>query len=514
MIRRHGPRKWDNIHVTQQARLKDLIDVDNAPPGAGAAPAPLELLRQTAGSFDEIIQDARRQRQRIRGLGSAWALTDIAITDGWLVNTKLLNGIFEVADRFFAPTYPAAARPLLVLAQCGASINELNIYLEVARHGGMRRALKTAGIGAGQTVVGAVQGNTHGAGIAFGSTPDFIAGLHLVTGTGGSYWIERHSAPVLNADFAAELGAELLRDDDVFDACVVSFGAFGLIAAVAVETDPLYHLVFPPVREVPWADLGQRLGELATLDYSQPDAPYHYEFIFNPWDDDQVALEGSATKVAFEEGHPAPEPMWIARDERGYALGARVARLFLDAPIPSSRWKTAFQFKEYRNRAILEDLRCTPGQAFTATITYFEGYNETAIGVSINDAATMMAVSRDVARRQNVPCMSQVRVVHPSRGLLAFTHLPPKTAIFEYGLANNDKFAKFEKGLLDGLAAAGAQYTLHWSKNAGITAPHALHMYGGDRIDRWRAARERVFQGDAGLKRIFSNAHLERAGLA
>jgi hypothetical protein len=39
-------------------------------------------------------------------------------------------------------------------------------------------------------------------------------------------------------------------------------------------------------------------------------------------------------------------------------------------------------------------------------------------------------------------------------------------------------------------------------------------MYGADRVRRWRAARDQVFEGDATLRRVFDSAHLERAGLA
>jgi hypothetical protein len=374
--------------------------------------------------------------------------------------------------------------------------------------------MKTSGIGAGQTVAGAFSGNTHGSAVQFGSTPDFVVGIHLVTGTGQTLWIERESYPVLNADFATRLGATLVRQDDLFDAAVVSFGAFGVIAAVAVESEPIYHLIFPPVEKIGYDALATRLGELAALDRFDPAKPYHYEFVFNPYDKDRIALATSATLIGYEEGYPAPEPMWIVRSEKGFALGARTARLFLDAPALRSEWKTAIQFTQYARRAILGDIRATPGQLFTATITYLEGYNESAIGVSINDAAAMIEISSDVIRRLDVPCISQVRLVHPSRGLLAFTGVTPKTAVFEWGVANDARYPVLEKTVLSELTAAGIGYTLHWSKNAGIDPAALVQMYGQDRVNRWRTARRQVFGNDSALMRIFDNDQLVRAGLA
>src|SRR5688572_3515260 len=118
MIRRNGAQSWKNVHVTHEARLDDLIDVDNSA-AEGTQPTGLALLRQAARDLDKIAEEARQQGKRVRSLGSGWALTDIAITDGWLINTKLLNGCFDISNRYFESTYPEAKRPYLVVAQCG-----------------------------------------------------------------------------------------------------------------------------------------------------------------------------------------------------------------------------------------------------------------------------------------------------------------------------------------------------------------------------------------------------------
>jgi hypothetical protein len=513
MIRRDGPQPWSNVHASVKTQLTDLIMVDNSVPAGTPAPTTMAMLRNAARDMDALAQQARQQGKRVRALGSGWALSDIAITDGWLINTKALNGCFELSDAFFDPGYPQAQRPFVVLAQAGASIAELNVYLEVTGFNGLLRALKTAGIGAGQTVAGSVSGNTHGSALQFGATPDYVVGIQLVTGRGKSWWIERASKPVLNDAFVSSLGAEAIRDDDVFNAAVVSFGSFGIITALAIETSPIYHLEFPKVPDITFANLKTKLGTLAGVQPGDAASPYHYEFIFNPYDKKQIAIETSAKKVPYEPGSASPEPVWIIRDKNGFALGTDTGKLLLQTPLLSSSVKAELQFKLYRERAILDGVRGTPGQVFTATIFYLEGYTESALGVSIDDAPAMIDISCEVIRRLDQPAISQVRLVHPSQALLGFTYRGPKTAVFEFGLVNDKRFPEFERELTTALKAANVPYTFHWSKNSGLDRDAVLHMFGADRVNRWRAARDRVFQGDAALRRAFDSAHLDRAGL-
>lgn len=297
----------------------------------------------------------------------------------------------------------------------------------------------------------------------------------------------------------------------MFNAAVVSFGAFGVIATVAIETDPIYELEFPPIRRIAHDVLKHKLDHFV---FDQPKDLYHYEFVFDPYSKNEMAMETLATRVSFEPGHATPRPVWIVRSDKGFALGDKAATVFFGLPVMTPSQKTAFQFDQYRKRCLLGNIRGTPGQLFTATITYFEGYTESAIGVSINDAAKMIEISTEVIRQMQLPAMSQVRVVHPSQALLGFTCLEPKTAIFEFGLANDGTFALFEQNLTSALAAAGVAYTFHWSKNSGIDAPRLHAMYGTTRVSKWREARKRVFQNDTALMRLFENAHLVRAGLA
>jgi hypothetical protein len=506
-----GRQEWNGVHVTHKTTVAELINVDNVGPG-GTLLTGFEMFRQAGESLDEVIRQARDAEQRALAIGSGWALSKINITDGRLVNTKLLNGCYNIGERHFDSSYPAADRRCVVLAQAGMQIAELNAFLEIAPHDiGDKRALKAAGIGNGQTIGGAVSGSTHGSQLDFGAMPDFVVGLHLATGTGRTLWIEKASKPVLNEGFAERIGAEMIRDDDVFNAAVVSFGTFGIIAAVAVETAPIYQLAFPAIADVSHADLKAQLRAFASPD---PADVYHYEFIFDPQGRKEVAMVASAPKVPFEPGHPTPKPRWIVRDKLGYAPGDNILRFGWLVRLLPPRFVTGIEFEQYRKLALLNQVRGTPGQLYTSSIYYLEGYTESAFAVAMADAPATIDLVSQVARDIRLPSISQVRLVRASEATLGFTQHEPRTAVFEVGMINDDTFPKFESRLDEAFRAAGIRYTVHWSKNSGIEPSKLEYMYGTARIASWKAARSTVFGGDATLMRTLASDAIVQAGLA
>jgi hypothetical protein len=506
-----GPQAWNGVHVTHKTTVAELINVDNVGSNEKLLTG-FEMFRQAGESLDEVIRRARDAEQRVLAIGSGWALSKINITDGRLVNTKLLNGCYDIAERYFDASYPAADRRCVVLAQAGMQIAELSAFLEIAPQDvADKRAIKAAGIGNGQTIAGAVSGNTHGSQLDFGAMPDFVVGLHLATGSGRTLWIEKASRPVLTKEFTDRIGADMIRDDDVFNAAVVSFGSFGIIAAVAVETTPIYQLEFPPIADVPHDDLKAQLRAFAKPD---PADVYHYEFIFDPHGRKQMAMVASAAKVPFEAGHATPQPRWIIRDKLGYAPGDNILRLGWLLRLLPPRLVTGIEFKRYRELALLNQVRGTPGQLYTSSIYYLEGYTESAFAVAMADAPATIDIVSQVARDIRLPSISQVRLVRASAATLGFTQHQPRTAVFEVGLINDGKFPKFESRLDEAFRAADIRYTMHWSKNSGIDPPKLQYMYGSQRIESWKAARTTVFGADDALMRTFASDAVVQAGLA
>lgn len=506
-----GAQEWAGVHVTHRTTVAQLWDIDNVGP-KGILLTGWEMFRQAGEDLDRLIQQARDANARILPIGAGWALSAINITDGWLVNTKLLNGCYDVADRYFDPAYPADRRTGLVLAQAGMQIAELNTYLEqLPRTPDRHRCLQAAGIGNGQTVAGAVSGNTHGSQLTFGAMPDFVVGLHIATGSGQTLWVERASRPVVNQEFLTKLGAKLIRDDDVFNAAVVSFGTFGIIAALAIETVPIYNLKFPPTTDISYADLKRKLLGFAA---APPADLYHYEFIFDPFSKKEMAMEAGAPQVPWRKV-PTPKPRWIVRDKRGFAPGVNVLRVLgMIRGILPPGILTRFQYKFYRENALLNNVEGSPGQLYTSSIYYLEGYIESAFAVSVADAPATIDIAREVSRAVRLPSIYQVRVCGGSRGTLAFTQHAPMTAVFEVGMIHDERFAEYEHRLHEAFRKAGIRYTLHWSKNSGISPQKLEYMYGAPRIASWKAARRTVFNNDQTLMKLFETDTMVAAGLA
>jgi hypothetical protein len=506
MIRRNGKKAWNNIHVTVKQTVEDLIDIDNSN-AQGLQNDKYGILNHTSSDINRLIQEAGEKGKRVRAIGSAWALTKIQVSDHWIINTKLLNACFEVDDDSFDDNYPQDKRKLLVIAQCGTSIAELNVYLErPARDSRMARSLKTAGIGAGQTVVGAVSGNTHGAAVNFGALPEFVVGIQLCNGTNNPLWIERSTHPVMNEAFVNKVGSTLVRDSDIFNSALVSFGAFGIVTAYAIETEPIYHIDFPKIREIPQNQLGTLLNDTAYYSKFQ-----HLEFVFNPYTESVFLIEG--TRVPYEEGHPFPDPLWIVTNKLGYAPGDRTPKLLLNLPFVSARKKSQILFKQYLKNAVLSDVRGSSGQLYTATITYLEGYNETAFAVSITDATKTIEAIKQALHEMSLPLVFQARIVHPGEATLGFTNHFPRAIVFEFGIVNSSKYPKFEEVLLNRLRGSGVRFTLHWSKNSLIDEARLEEMYGQAKINTWKRSRHTLFNNDPKLMTIFNNIHLTQAGL-
>ena len=507
-----GPQEWAGVHVTHRTTVAGLYNVDNVGPH-GRLLTGWAMFRWAGEELDRLIGQARDAGTRILPIGSGWALSKINITDGWLINTKLLNSAYDVADKYFDPAYPAERRPYLALAQAGMQIAELNTFLELLPvvHT-QRRAIQAAGIGNGQTVAGSVSGNTHGSQLTFGAMPDFVVGLHVATGSGQTVWIERKTKPVVNQQFLDKLGARLIRDDDIFHAAQVSFGTFGIIAAVAVETAPIYQLLFPPIADIRYADLKAKLNRFAAGEI--PDGLYHYEFIFDPFTKTQMAMEASAPKVPFEPGVPTPKPRWIIRDKNGFAPGVNILNILgLVSKLLPPGLLTGIEYKSYRQDALLDNVRGTPGQIYTSSIYYLEGYIESAFAVSVKDAAATIDLSSKVSQDLRLPSIYQVRLCKASAGTLAFTQLEPITAVFEVGMIHDQRFPEYERRLDEEFRKAGIRYTMHWSKNSGINPEKLRYMYGEEKIASWKAARRMVFNNDLGLMQLFETDAMVEAGL-
>ncbi len=210
---------------------------------------------------------------------------------------------------------------------------------------------------------------------------------------------------------------------------------------------------------------------------------YHYEFIFDPHSRKQMAMEASAPKVPYEPGVPTPKPRWIVRDKNGYAPGINILRRPGSVPLlVPPRIITGLQFKQYRKIALLNGVRGTPGQIYTSSIYYLEGYTESAFAVSVRDAPATIDISSEVAREMRLPSISQVRLCpRARRRRWASPSTSRSRRSSSSGSIDDERFPEFERRLDAAFRKAGIRYTMHWSKNSGHRPGQArLHVRRGE----------------------------------
>jgi hypothetical protein len=242
-------------------------------------------------SLQQLIELCRDQpvEQRLKAAGSHWGLSDAAVSDHTFIETheprelhtalgKTLNNVIpQCLNRDYVRRMVdmgTDGKWSLVHVEAGKRIYQL--YAELDRvsdvgdtstlggfiadqfqDGGFGGpwAFETLGGAGGQTVVGAFTTGTHGGDFTLPPLADSVLAIHLVSDGGRHFWIERADPgiPALTDDFMMslefgtnELGGqgnfELIRDNDVFDAALVSVGRFGVIYSVVLKAVPQYAL--------------------------------------------------------------------------------------------------------------------------------------------------------------------------------------------------------------------------------------------------------------------------------
>jgi len=81
-------------------------------------------------------------------------------------------------------------------------------------------------------------------------------------------------------------------------------------------------------------------------------------------------------------------------------------------------------------------------------------------------------------------------------------------------MIHDERFLEFERWLDEEFRKAGIRYTMHWSKNSGISPEKMKCMYGDKKIASWKAARRAVFGNDQKLMKLFETDAMVEAGLS
>ena len=239
-----------------------------------------ERIARPAGEAElaRLVADATR----VKVVGSAHSFTDIACTDGLMIDLGAMNRVLSVEGRD-------------VTVEAGITLRELGPQL--AARG---LAMENQGDVDPQTIAGAISTATHGTGARFRNLSAQVVALRLVTAGGDVVDVRG--------------GDELL-------AARVSLGALGVISAVTLRCVPAFtiHRIDEPR---PLDDVLGRFDELV-------DGTDHFELFVFPYTRTALTLTSRRTDA---EPRPAGAVAAFVRDELiengALGLACRAGRRF------------------------------------------------------------------------------------------------------------------------------------------------------------------------------------------
>jgi len=257
---------------------------------------PVEIARPAnLAELCALVLQAEAEGRTVRASGARHAWSDIALTDGIMVEPDNLAGVERVAPAALRPGFDAAR---LVWVGSGTHLRELNPALE-----GMGLALKNMGGYDAQTIAGVVSTSTHGSGLAYGPFPDAVRSLEVVVSRGRALRIEPRDGPTDPASFDAP-GLELVQDDERFFAAVCGLGTLGLLHRVMLEVREKFWL-----KEVRTLSTWEKVRGTLTAEGVLA-GPAHYELFVNPYPE-----PGGEHRVLVTVRSDAPEPHDLPPDK-------------------------------------------------------------------------------------------------------------------------------------------------------------------------------------------------------
>jgi hypothetical protein len=459
-----------------------------------------------------LIAKAVANGKSLRAHGSAWSLSKCGVTDHELVNTAALTIGLRPGPTHLDPAYPAANLDKLRFLECGVSIASINEYLY-----GEKLSLKASGSNSGQSIAGVVSTGTHGSAFKFGACQDFVVGLHLVLGPTKHVYLQSSSNPVVNQSFTDKFGATLVSDDDLFYSALVSFGSFGIIHGLMVETRDRFLLRsirrFEPLNAGLWDAIG-------SLDFSNINLPrpedklYHFEVFFNP--NAGTPPNEAIVMLMFEEDWDDnyTPPVWNAGTGGLSASGLDVMGQLVTSLPPSIAGlitgslndEVRRKFAPYEKVGAIRDLfrgEVTRGKTLAS-----------GVGMDLSDAEQGLRIAFETYKNFGpvLPLLLSVRYVKGTKATLGFTRFPV-TCVLELDAVNVPETRKYVKEVWKNLEAAGINFTLHWGKfNTHLTGPRVARMYGQANVDKWKASRAALMES-ADVSRVFDNGFTRGAGL-
>ncbi len=274
----------------------------------------------------------RNPSERLRAAGSHWALSPAAFSDGTFIETHDPNNVFPAMGRTLRDVVPGCltsqaitllaqiARPFdpslseenptpyFVHIETGKKVYQLYAELDVGDDGDPKSlarvindhhgnpnflgpwAFATLGGAGGQTVFGALTTGTHGGDIRLPPIANSVQAIHLVADGARHFWIEPERLSWLpripglpdqdvrftdDAKLTALYGQgrfgatfQMIRDDSVFNAVLVSPGRFGIVYSIVLRAVRQYAL-HEERRLADWQDIKNAIRDPTSSLYNR-----------------------------------------------------------------------------------------------------------------------------------------------------------------------------------------------------------------------------------------------------
>jgi L-gulono-1,4-lactone dehydrogenase len=450
----------------------------------------------------ELVKRAEREGTTIRMVGAGHAWSDVALTEGLLIEPDRLGGLLALDDGCLRPE---AAGPRLVRLLGGTHLRDLNAALDQE---GL--ALPNMGGYDAQTIGGVVSTSTHGSGVDFGPFPDLVRSLDLVIAGGEVVRVEPADGLTDPDAFATAHGdaRSLIQDDDTFAGAICGMGCLGLIHSLVLEVRDEFWL-----NEVRTLDTWEAVRERLTIDDLRAMGEHHELFV-NPY-----AGDDGTHRLLVTVRKPCPQPDDLPPDKR-----ERHPLTELASSIPLTgvliRWYMKLFPKTLPKRFddVLADMRDDGYASASYRVFNIGAANELPaysmeLGVAIEDASHVEAVDRILAiaerrrREDGIYHTSpfSLRFVAPSRAYASMMHGQATMMIELIMVKGSKRGYELLAGYEAELADLGVRS--HWGQYNRLTPEQLPALY--PQWAQWMATHRRF-----NASGVFDSPFTRRVGIS
>ena len=509
--------EWDTLHNNGPFPLKLLYITELE--GEANLPDKIARYNDAAREIQKLIKETLEAGAQFRAYGSRWSLSHIAHNKDRMHYNGYMNINLPVTpqDLHAQSSFDSSN---IFFFQCGNTIKRISEVL--GAHG---KSLKASGASNGQTIAGCISTGVHGSALDFGSVQDYVVGINIITGFGAhdNVYIERHTKPALADSFVQKINAKVIRNDNLFNAVLVSLGAFGFIHGVVIEAEERFLLK----RYVRKIDKNVALQLAENLDFKNSqfkipeeldqngngNRPYHYKIFINQYaDDDKYTIEAMYKKTY---SLPYPDPFPVIKTSLYKDL------IYLLIKISEKFPKSIPFFIKKLKKTILPEVN-EVATGTLAEIFWDAPYQGPAfacsVGVDHKDASRALKLLSDLTINEGpIPGIFAMRFIKKSNAILSFAQFPVTCMLEIDGVLwkkSNQliSLTEYSRRMIEVLKHNSIPFTLHWGKNSDWKFPGLVnHMYG-TKVKTWKQYRSALLSPE--MAHVFTNDFLEETGLS